>query len=89
MSGFPARTATFRTKREADRWAKIIEADMIEGKHFRNVEARSRRINGLQNRPFSNSNRSAGGASARDRGSRPQEGAWHAITRLRVTNNTA
>lgn len=44
MKGFPTRTATFRTKREAERWAKTIEADMIEGKHFRNVEARRRTL---------------------------------------------
>ncbi|HUL47995.1 MAG TPA: site-specific integrase [Steroidobacteraceae bacterium] len=40
MSGFPARTASFPTRRLAERWAKTIEAGMIEGRHFRNVEAR-------------------------------------------------
>ena len=44
MSGFPARTASFPTRRQAERWAKTIEADMIEGKHFRNVEARRRTL---------------------------------------------
>ncbi len=44
MSGFPARTASFPTKRQAERWAKTIEAEMIEGKHFRNVEARRRTL---------------------------------------------
>lgn len=40
MTGFPARTASFPTRRQAERWAKTIEADMIEGKHFRSAEAR-------------------------------------------------
>jgi integrase len=44
MSGFPARTASFPSKRQAERWAKTIEADMIEGKHFRSVEARRRTL---------------------------------------------
>jgi len=44
MSGFPARTASFPTARMAQRWAKTVEADMIEGKHFRNVEARRRTL---------------------------------------------
>src|ERR1700735_974602 len=39
MSGYPARTASFPTRRQAERWAKTVEADMIEGRHFRNVEA--------------------------------------------------
>lgn len=44
MAGFPARTASFATRRLAERWAKTIEAEMIEGKHFRNVEARRRTV---------------------------------------------
>lgn len=44
ISGFPARTASFRTKREAERWAKTIEAEMIEGRHFRSVESRRRTV---------------------------------------------
>ena len=44
MQGFPARTASFPTKRAAERWATKIEADMIEGKHFRSVEARRRTL---------------------------------------------
>ncbi len=42
--GFPARTASFPTLRQAERWAKTIEADMIEGRHFRSAEARRRKI---------------------------------------------
>jgi integrase len=44
MSGFPARSASFPTRRLAERWATTIEAQMIEGKHFRGVEARRRTL---------------------------------------------
>ncbi|HEY0339448.1 MAG TPA: hypothetical protein VGC34_01465, partial [Steroidobacteraceae bacterium] len=44
MSGFPARTASFPTRRQAERWSKTVEAEMIEGKHFRSVEARRRSL---------------------------------------------
>jgi integrase len=44
MAGFPARTASVPTRRQAERWAKTIEADMIEGKHFRSAEARRRTV---------------------------------------------
>jgi integrase len=44
MSGFPSRNETFPTKRLAERWAKTVEAEMIEGRHFRNVEARRRTL---------------------------------------------
>ena len=44
MSGFPSRTATFPTRRAAERWAKTIEAEMIEGRHFRSAEARRRTL---------------------------------------------
>jgi hypothetical protein len=44
MNGFPTRTASFPTRRLAERWAKTIEADMIEGRHFRGVEARRRTL---------------------------------------------
>jgi integrase len=44
MTGFPAWTASFPTRRQAERWSKTIEADMIEGKHFRNAEARRRSV---------------------------------------------
>jgi hypothetical protein len=40
IAGFPTRTETFTTRRQAEHWAKIVEAEMIEGRHFRNVEAR-------------------------------------------------
>jgi integrase len=44
IAGFPARTESFKTKRMAERWATTIEAQMIEGKHFRGVEARRRTL---------------------------------------------
>jgi integrase len=44
MNGFPSRTSSFPSRRLAERWAKTIEAEMIEGKHFRNVEARRRTL---------------------------------------------
>lgn len=50
MAGFPARTGSFPTRRTAERWAKTIEAEMIEGKHFRSVEARRRTLADAINR---------------------------------------
>lgn len=44
ISGFPARTETFSTRAAAKRWATKVEADMLEGKHFRSVEARRRTL---------------------------------------------
>ena len=44
MAGFPARTASFSSKRQAGRWAKTVEAEMIEGRHFRSAEARRRTL---------------------------------------------
>jgi integrase len=44
MSGFPSRTASFPTRRAAERWAKTIEAEMIEGRHFRTAESRRRTV---------------------------------------------
>jgi integrase len=44
MIGFPARTASFPTKRQAERWATTIEASMVEGRHFRSTEARRRTL---------------------------------------------
>ena len=44
IAGFPARTASFSSKRHAERWAKTVEAEMIEGRHFRSAEARRRTL---------------------------------------------
>ena len=42
--GYPSRTATFPTRRLAERWETKIKAQMIEGRHFRDVEARRRTL---------------------------------------------
>lgn len=44
QAGFPARTASFPSKRLAERWAKTVEAEMIEGRHFRSTESRRRTV---------------------------------------------
>lgn len=44
IAGYPARTETFSTRPKAERWAKTVEAEMIDGRHFRNVEARRRTV---------------------------------------------
>ena len=44
MAGYPSRTASFSSKRQAERWAKTVEAEMIEGRHFRSAEARRRTL---------------------------------------------
>lgn len=44
QAGFPSRTASFPTRRLAERWAKTVEAEMIEGRHFRTAEGRRRSI---------------------------------------------
>jgi integrase len=43
-AGYPAITASFPTRRLAERWATTKEASMIEGRHFRDVEARNRTV---------------------------------------------
>jgi integrase len=44
VQGFPSRTASFPTKRLAERWVTTVEAEMIEGRHFRNTESRRRTV---------------------------------------------
>src|SRR5438552_294887 len=44
VTGFPARTASFRSRSAAKKWATTVEAEMIEGKHFRSTEARRRSV---------------------------------------------
>lgn len=34
MHGFPPETATFESKRDAEKWARKVEADMQAGRHF-------------------------------------------------------
>jgi integrase len=40
VTGFPSRTASFKNLRQAQRWGATVEAQMIEGRHFRGTEAR-------------------------------------------------
>jgi len=42
LSAHRARTASFSTRRAAERWAKTIDAEMME--HFRHAEARRRTL---------------------------------------------
>jgi integrase len=44
MAGYPSRTETFPTRKQAERWATTIEAQMIEGRHFRGSEARTKTV---------------------------------------------
>lgn len=43
-AGFPSRTASFPTRRMAARWATTVEAEMIEGRHFRDAGSRRRTV---------------------------------------------
>jgi len=52
MDGFPPRTKTFPSRREAERWAKTVEASMIEGRHYRSSEARNRTLREAIDRYF-------------------------------------
>lgn len=40
MAGHPTRTATWPNMKEAKRWAATVEAEMIEGRHFKGTEGR-------------------------------------------------
>ena len=43
-AGFPTRTATFTTRAKAVKWAATVDAEMIEGRHFRDAAARRRTV---------------------------------------------
>jgi integrase len=43
-TGWPTRTASFRTRKLAKEWAATVEAEMIEGRHFKNAAARRRTL---------------------------------------------
>jgi hypothetical protein len=45
-----SRTATFRTKSEAKKWAGLIEAAITEGKHLPNREAKRKTVRDLLER---------------------------------------
>ncbi len=44
MAGYPARTASFTTLAKARKWVTTVEADMIEGRHFKNAAGRRRTV---------------------------------------------
>jgi integrase len=44
ITGFPDRTGTFTTRIKAVKWARLIEGEMEEGKHFRNAEAKRKSL---------------------------------------------
>ena len=47
LKGHPKVSASFRRKTDAEKWIKVTEAAMLEGRHFKTVEARNRTFNDL------------------------------------------
>lgn len=47
MKGFPTYTETFRRESDAKKKAKIIEADMLEGRHFKTKEMHKKTVQDL------------------------------------------
>ena len=43
-AGFPERTETFSTRRKAERWVRLIEGEMEDGRHFRTAEAKRKTL---------------------------------------------
>jgi integrase len=43
-AGYPTRTSSFPNQREAKKWAATVEAEMIEGRHFKDVLGRKRTL---------------------------------------------
>jgi integrase len=52
LAGFPDRTATFSTRDKAKKWARLIEGEMEEGKHFRSAEAKRKSLGDAIDRYF-------------------------------------
>jgi integrase len=48
--GFPDKAATFPTKRDAERWARLIEGEYAKGKHLPSLEAERHTLAELFNR---------------------------------------
>ncbi len=40
LKGYPPQSATFERKTDAKKWAKKIETDILEGRHFKSMEAK-------------------------------------------------
>jgi integrase len=51
-AGFPERTETFSTRRKAERWVRLIEGEMEDGRHFRSAEAKRRTLGDAIDRYF-------------------------------------
>lgn len=50
MKGFPIYTETFRRESDAKKKEKLVEADMLEGRHFKNSEAQKHTVKELIDR---------------------------------------
>ena len=48
--GFPDKSATFPNKRDAERWARLIEGDYAKGRHLPSLEAERHTVTELVNR---------------------------------------
>jgi integrase len=44
LAGYPTRTASFPNQREAQKWAATVEAEMIEGRHYKDANGRKRTL---------------------------------------------
>jgi integrase len=44
IAGYPTRTETFPSKRDAERWATKVEAEMLEGRHSKDTSGRKRNL---------------------------------------------
>jgi integrase len=44
LAGYPTRTATLPNMRDAKRWAATVEAEMVEGRHFKGTGGRKRTL---------------------------------------------
>ncbi len=43
-AGFPERVETFGTRRRAERWVRLVEGQIEEGRHFRSAEAKRKSL---------------------------------------------
>lgn len=48
--GYPPKSATFPTKRDAERWARLVEGDYARGKHLPSLEAERHTVGDLFDR---------------------------------------
>lgn len=50
LKGYPTQTASFARLTDAKKWAKVTEADIIEGRHFKTTEAKHHTLSELVDR---------------------------------------